>query len=291
MKAILIGNLTIDQNTIENNTYTMPGGTVYFMARTFENLGVDTTIVSFYGFDFPKRFLTSTSYVPEKPLFTKTLRFRNIYKNGKRKQKVENFYDYLKFVLPVLPQSNADSNIVMIAPVINNINYQLIKKIKKFFPQSFFCLLPQGFFREIDKQGGVVPKTYDFPDEIIRILNFICLSELDAEEADKKAKKWSKLGPIVAVTRAEMGSSLYKNGERIDTPAFKVGKITDPTGAGDAFAAGFSYLYYKSRDIYKTLEFAHATAALSLRFRSYKLQYTYQDVLNLAKSQRRGINI
>lgn len=291
MKAMLIGNLTIDQNTIENNTYTMPGGTVYFMARTFENLGVDTTIVSSYGSDFPKRSLTSVSFVPEKPLFTKTLKFRNIYKNGKRKQKVEYFHDYLNFILPVLLRSNADSNIVMIAPVINNINYLLLEKIKKAFPISFCSLLPQGFFRKIDKSGKINSITYAVPDEIISFLDFICLSELDTQEVDEKAKKWSILGPIVAVTRAEMGSSLYKNGERIDTPAFRVGKITDPTGAGDAFAAGFSYLYYKSRDIYKALEFAHATAALSLRFRSYKLQYNYQDVLNLAKSQRRGINI
>lgn len=312
MQAVLIGNLTIDQNTIDNNTYTMPGGAVYYMAKTFENLGADTTIISPYGADFPKKSLPSASFIPDKALFKKTLGFRNIYNSGKRKQKVENYKDYLKYFVPmssrevptqserrgdlsnileIASSSTCNDEIVMIAPVINNINYQLIKRVKKYFPQSYFCLLPQGFFRKMDKQGRVTPTTYDFPDEIIRFLNFICLSELDTKEADTKAKKWSMLGPVVAVTRAQKGSSLYKKGDRIDTSAFRIDNISDPTGAGDVFAAGFSYFYFKSRDIYKSLEFAHAAAALSLRYRSFELQYTYPDILNLAKHQKRGIRL
>lgn len=94
---------------------------------------------------------------------------------------------------------------------------------------------------------------------------------------------------MVAVTKAERGSSLYKNGDRIDTLAFKVENIIDPTGAGDVFAAGFSYFYYKTRDLTKSLDFAHAAAALSLRYGSFELQYSYKEILNFANSQRRRV--
>ncbi len=312
MKAILFGNLTIDKNTIGNKTYTSPGGSVYFVAKTFENLNLNTTVISPYGDDFPKKSMPFADFIPIKPSFRETLRFRNIYRNGKREQKVENYKEYLKYSVPMssreVPTQSGrrgdlsnileiasfptrNDEIIMIAPVINNINYENIIQMKKSFPQSFFCLLPQGFFRKIDNKGRVVSSTNEFPDEILRLFNFICLSELDTKEADTKANKWSILGPLVAVTRAQKGASLYKKGIRIDSPAFQINKLNDPTGAGDIFAAGFSYYFHKNQDLYQVLEFAHAAAAFTLRYRSFELQYTYQDILKFAKSHKRGVNL
>lgn len=291
MNTLLIGNLTIDQNIIGNKKNINPGGAVYFIAKTFENLDVNTTVISPYGLDLPKNYLAGIRILAEKAQSTKTLKFENIYYHGKRTQKVEYYDEYLNFTLPKTLQKDSDYDIVMIAPVINNISNQIIKRIKKLYPQNFFCLLPQGFFRKIGKNGEVTSVPNDFLDDVIRMFNFICLSELDIKDADTIAKKWSLSGPLVAVTKAERGSSIYKNGDRIDTSAYKVEDIIDPTGAGDVFAAGFSYFYYKTRDLNNSLNFAHAAAALSLRYKSFELQYGYQEILNLAKSQKRGENL
>ncbi len=43
---------------------------------------------------------------------------------------------------------------------------------------------------------------------------------------------------IVVITASEKGSTIYRNGETIEVPAFAPRQIADPTGAGDAYRAG-----------------------------------------------------
>lgn len=44
---------------------------------------------------------------------------------------------------------------------------------------------------------------------------------------------------ILVITQGARGAHIYHHGEREEVPAFPVNKIQDPTGAGDAFRAGF----------------------------------------------------
>jgi adenosine kinase len=47
------------------------------------------------------------------------------------------------------------------------------------------------------------------------------------------------LVPITVVTRGEQGASIYADGEEFTIPAAHARQVVDPTGAGDAFRAGF----------------------------------------------------
>lgn len=47
--------------------------------------------------------------------------------------------------------------------------------------------------------------------------------------------------PLVVVTLGERGSLIWENGKRVDVPAISKISVKDPTGAGDAFRAGFLY--------------------------------------------------
>lgn len=255
LKALLIGNHTGDENIVERKKYKTAGGAVYFAGKTFENLGAKSVIIS--------------------PKFDKPLIFKNIYINGKRKQKVENYRQYLKYDwLANLKQFPTKADIVMIAPVINNITPEHIIKIKAMYIDSFFCLLPQGLFRKIADNGSVSTSDWNGGDEIISCFDFICFSEEDIPAGEKKAAEWSKQGPLVIVTRAEKGASLYKGGKRSDTPAFSPQKFADPTGAGDIFAAAFVFHFLQTKDITDSVAFAHKFAYLSLRKRSNQLQYS-----------------
>lgn len=288
MREVLVGNLCMDINKTETSEYIGPGGPAFYMGRTFENFGVSATIVSPRGVDFPTKYLPHTIFVPSEPFFGNTLVFRNTYHGGQRKQAVENYaasltFDWQESLKLVAP----DTDIVAVAPILNNIDQ--IRAIKKIFPASLFVLLPQGFYRRIDERGHILHALWDEEGEVVGLFDFISLSEEDLKDADVRAAAWSREGPLVAVTRAQNGVTLYQGGQRRDHPAFSVPEIVDPTGAGDIFAAAFSYLYRKTNQVKVAVEFAQATAALSLRQTSDQLQYSEEDVIKFAASQGRPL--
>lgn len=48
---------------------------------------------------------------------------------------------------------------------------------------------------------------------------------------------------ILIVTHGKNGSRIHANGEMIEVPVFETGQLRDPTGAGDAYRAGFLSAY------------------------------------------------
>ncbi|MBI3380108.1 hypothetical protein HY029_05115 [Candidatus Gottesmanbacteria bacterium] len=282
MKAVLFGSLSIDENEINGRSSSGPGGAVYFLAKTFQNLQVSVDLLSSYGKDFPKSCLPSTDFILASPNLDKNLSFRNLYIHGNREQKVENYEAYQNFSIPTFKINFSEADLVFVAPIISNITLLQMKKIKSLFPQSFFCLLPQGFYRHIGENGKIIRSNWQCADDVMADFDFVSLSTEDVREADILAKNWSHLGPIVTITKAENGSSLYKNGKRLDIPTFRIDNIVDPTGAGDVFAASFAFAYLKSQRLKDSLAFATASACLSLPLSSDKLQYSYRDIINFA---------
>ncbi len=71
----------------------------------------------------------------------------------------------------------------------------------------------------------------------------------------------------VMLTRGERGA-IYSNadGTRNEYPAIKVAKIADPTGAGDAFTAGFFSTYLRTRDIDRAMKVGIKVATFTLEY-------------------------
>jgi sugar/nucleoside kinase (ribokinase family) len=66
----------------------------------------------------------------------------------------------------------------------------------------------------------------------------------------KAAKQILKLGPeILIVKKGEHGAMLFSQDTIFSAPAFPMEMIFDPTGAGDAFAGGFTGYLHQSRDL------------------------------------------
>lgn len=288
--VLLIGNLTVDHNLTESGKFIGPGGTVYFAAKTFENLGFSPTIISPYGGDFPKKFLSRTVFYPTCPNIKKTLIFKNIrLPNGSRQQWVKNYHNANSIKIKKIPNFYLkNKDIVIVAPIINNIKISEIFKLRKYFKNSLFALSPQGFYRRIGKNGKVISENWHRSNsgKVISLFDIIVLSERDWVELETTATKWSRIKPIIVITREEKGCSLYIDGTRVDVEGFSAGKISDSTGAGDVFAASFCFAFYKTKDILKSTRFANTTATFSLRLLPNQLQYTYQDIILFA--QRKG---
>ena len=70
------------------------------------------------------------------------------------------------------------------------------------------------------------------------------LVELFGEDNfDEALEKAAALDVLFIVTRSERGSIIVHGDTRIDQPAYAVDHVTDATGAGDAYTAGFLYGY------------------------------------------------
>lgn len=68
----------------------------------------------------------------------------------------------------------------------------------------------------------------------------------------------------VIVTRGDDGSSLYTDGERKDIPSFEPDSVLDPTGAGDAYRAGFYSALSEGNELEDCCLFASARASFSV---------------------------
>lgn len=70
--------------------------------------------------------------------------------------------------------------------------------------------------------------------------------------------------PIVAMLGAE-GSRFFQNGKEFIQPAFKVDKVIDTTGCGDAYQAAFCYAIIQSASIQDAMYLATKTATEVLK--------------------------
>ncbi len=76
-----------------------------------------------------------------------------------------------------------------------------------------------------------------------------------------------RLVPLTIVTKGGQGASIHLNGSTIDVPAAKAAQVVDPTGAGDAFRAGFVRGYLAGLPLEITGRMACLTACYAIEQR------------------------
>lgn len=280
MKAIVIGNLTIDKNIINGKIYEGPGGTAYFVSQTLNNFKLPNLVISPYGSDFPKKYLKNISVYPSYPVYPKNLVFHNFLNGKKRIQKVDNPNYIDNLPVQKLPKEIFSGvNILIIATVLNNISADYIRELKNCLKPDCLCvLIAQGLLRSVEKDGYVEKIKNDKISEYLPLVDYVFISDKDTINPFKRAKIWASLGPTIIVTQEEKGCTLFNKNSTKSFPSFKPQKIIDSTGAGDIFSAAFSYAKIKGKgDTYCT-RFANATASLSLSCSKNNLYFTESDV-------------
>jgi sugar/nucleoside kinase (ribokinase family) len=292
IKAVIIGDVCCDINNPESGIeYKSPGGPPIFCLKLFSSLGVTTLISTSRGSDFPEKAFGNARIYPEKADCTKTMIFKNLQSKNTRTQKMVITECPKMVKLSELPDEfikNVD--IVIVAPLYNNYSLVELKKIKKYYPKSMKMLLPQGFFRKMDKGGNVSKRKWIEAKKTLSSFDVVILSEKDGDNLDHFASLWSRNERIIVITRGEKGSSIYKKGKRLDEKAFLVpeNKILDSTGAGDIFAAAFAYYYFLFKDSDKASVFANGAAAMSLLKSQDELKYNMRAIKEyIIKTPRR----
>lgn len=134
---------------------------------------------------------------------------------------------------------------------------------------------------QIARSGGALTilnpaPAADLPDGMLALCDFVTPNETEAEaltgiaissptDAKRAADALLTMGAGAAIiTLGEIGA-IYHDGETtLHVPSFKVGKVIETTGAGDAFNGGFAAALSRGMTPADAVSFGNATAGISV---------------------------
>ena len=237
------------------------GGAAAYSSIAARELGLRAGVVSSVGEGFlhfgrfdgiPLALIGATDGVPAKGSLTTT--FSNIYEDGVRSQIVKNISAQIR--PEHIPSEWLDAEIIYLCPVANEIHPDVIH----LFPNSLIGASPQGWMRRWDDEGQVSQCKWGDALEVLPHVDVVVMSEEDIIPFPEIADEYAELADIVILTKGERGCTLFRDGQRSDSPAFAV-NVIDPTGAGDVFATAFLSSFYQTRDMYEASVFANCAAS------------------------------
>ena len=277
MNITILGNVCIDHNISEHVSYTCAGGPAMFMAKIFGQLpNIKTQIIAPYGRDFVP-YLRDIHIYPNKPLHERTLSYKNTFRKSIRTQKAINReYTELLPITDELREIINGSDIIFLAPLTPDYSvqyvWQLMRSVRK---DMLKILLPQGYYRSFDSSSNVYQREFKEAEEILPLFDFIIASELDHFVMAEYAKKWAQITQVI-VTRGDKGARYYSKNDSLIVPVdpVKPEDVVDSVGSGDIFSAAFGYMYFETKDIKKSLEFANNIARQCLFYKADSLKIT-----------------
>lgn len=281
MKITIVSHVCIDKNTSEHSSYTAAGSPAMFMNKIFKQLPDNqVTIVAPYGADFLE-YKSDARLYPENPVGEKTLVYENISKAGVRLQKAHHREE----ASPVLADTAikrilAYSDIVFIAPLMPNFSPEYLRNLLSHTKSSSLkVLLPQGYYRDFDREDNVRVRSFKEAGGILPLVDVVILSEQDHSDMLALAKEWVSTYRVTAIiTLGEKGAVAVTTEKEIQLPTRAVSEheIVDSVGSGDIFSAGFSYRYQQTHDLKESGRFANELARQCLFYTSNDIKIDYQ---------------
>ena len=137
----------------------------------------------------------------------------------------------------VRPVSSAP--FVFLGPVMGEVPIEALG----WFPGSRIVVGLQGWMRATDAEGYVTAAEPP-PPEVLAAATAVVFSEHDHPRADELARALATRVPIVVVTRAAQGATLFDGGKPLHVPAAAAIE-REPTGAGDVFGAALTVALWR----------------------------------------------
>ena len=243
---LLIGHITADL-TPEGRRL---GGTASYATRTAKAFGLRVGVLTSAA--QPEPLLDELRpYTEEIVSFpaTSTSTFENIYGPMGRTQYIRGVAAPLR--PDDIPADWLAAPLVHLAPLTDEVDPQIAHRFK----DATVLLTLQGWLRRWDDDGRVRFKRWYDP-AILQDIDIVVFSEEDIVEAPELEQEFAQSVRHLFVTRAERGGTYYRQGEpmQYDTPQVAV---TNPTGAGDVFAAALlSSLYVTNNDMQASIRVA-----------------------------------
>jgi hypothetical protein len=240
---LLLGHVTVDRL---DEKRVVIGGTATYSALTARNMGARVGVHTSASYEPGLIDILSGILVARIPAEYTTC-FVNDYSSGKRQQTIESVAEKLTYE-QILPEWR-NPPIVHLGPL----NQELDTSIVDRFPKSLVGVTPQGWMREWDEHGLVRPTEWVDAERVLRKAHVVVISEDDVADVSV-IHDWAAKARMLVVTLGDRGCDVYRQGgtEPFHSAAFKSENESDPTGAGDVFAAAFMWHLYKSRGDWRT---------------------------------------
>src|SRR5690554_3763534 len=268
MKTLVVGHITHDYYGDE----IVAGGCAFYGARVHAQLaapGDFVHLVAVAGDDFD-----CAAEIADLDLTLhrsgETTVFANYYPaNAPRVQLLKALGE------PVLPEMAPaewlTADLIHLAPVLGEVDLGVWKSaIREAAPNALLAVNIQGWikgagplFEGDDFPGArrVVQKFWEVEAEDFRGVDIACLSEEDVLSQPGLLEKLLKTVALVAFTRGELGSQIFVNGVASEVGIYPT-LASDPTGAGDVFAASFAHQIALQEDPISAARFAAACASI-----------------------------
>lgn len=270
---LVIGHLTRDRVRLSRSLSYMeaPGGSSFYTSLVTSSLGVDTKVLSKVGEDYPSHYLEmlrdrliDTSLIRKTCLPTTT--FELTYDDrGGRSLRVLSICEEIR--LEDCRDIDEDWA-VHIGSVVDEVAHEAYGLLSR--RARFVSMDAQGIVRFIDRYGIVrlkTPNDASFLEGVglLKATDDELMHLFDAGSLVEAAKSFFKIAgreSLLTVTLGKLGCLLLTRREIYRAPAYPVGKVGDPTGAGDALVGGVVSSILRGED----LDYALAVGAASASF-------------------------
>lgn len=149
------------------------------------------------------------------------------------------------------------------AVVLGSVAHEIDRSLLGAFGHAATVVTAQGYLREWDAQGEIHPRRWDDVAEVTARASAVVLSEEDVAGDLAEPRRWAGHTPVI-VTFAEKGALVLADGREERVPAYHANAVVDPTGAGDAFAAGLALALSEGGELIAATRFANAVASFAV---------------------------
>jgi sugar/nucleoside kinase (ribokinase family) len=251
-RLLAVGHVTWDRG----DSGDVLGGSASYAALTAVKLGWEAAVLTSAARDFvPERDLPGVTVFQRTAAVT--TRFHNHYgEDGTRRQSVQARSDDID--LSLLPDTWRSPDALLLAPVAGEVGGGSATA----FEAGVVGASAQGWLRRIDADGSVLPRPWPAVGADLVGVHALFLSEQDLPDG-LAAREFLAAVPMVALTRGWEGLTLLTRDGVHDVPSLPRAE-TDPTGAGDAFAAAFLVRYHETEDALEAAAFAACAASCAV---------------------------
>ncbi len=236
-----------------------PGGTAVYAARLAQALGLSTAVVTSTRPDYDLSHILPHTLLHNVPAQADTI-FDNNYDGNQRTQTVQSVAETIRAT--DIPAAWHTAEIVHFGPIANEIEPAVIELFDR--NEQIVGLTPQGWMRRWDDHGRVYAQPFPAAEYLLRRATLVVISEEDL--LDQEMLTHYRAGAdILVMTQSAAGCRVFTkehDGQQITAVAQHP---TDPTGAGDIFAAALFIRYAQNgHNILEAAAYANQLAAYSV---------------------------